>query len=212
MRKKIGKLMMIIGIGIILIPIIGSVYTYYEGKKLYEAYLQDLQQNNTPPGIIENIHVQQEVTQSEEENSEDVKEQTYDKEEGEIIGRIKIPEIKVDLLLIEGVSKKALELGAGHMKGTAFPGSIGNCAIAGHRNYTFGQIFNRLNEVELEDEIILEVEEKSYLYKVKDIILVKPQEVSILEQSQDRKEVTLITCHPIYRATHRLIVKGQLIE
>ena len=212
MRKKIGKLMMILGIGIILIPIIGSVYTYYEGKKLYEAYLQDLQQNNTPPGIIENIAIQQEVIQPEEENSEGAKEQTYDKEEGEIIGRIKIPKIKVDLLLIEGVSKKALELGAGHMIGTAFPGNIGNCAIAGHRNYTFGQIFNRLNEVELEDEIILEAEEKSYLYKVKDIILVRPEEISILEQSQEKKEVTLITCHPVYKATHRLIVKGELVE
>jgi len=216
MRKKIAKLMMVLGIVILLIPIIGSVYTYYEGKKLYEAYLQDLQQQDIPAVILENPADKKEegkVTQPEDVMAEEVKEGVSITKDGiEIIGRIKIPIINVDLLLVEGVNKKALKLGAGHMERTALPGEIGNCVIAGHRNYTFDQIFNRLNEVKLGDEIILEKGKKSYIYKVNDIKIVEPEDVSVLRQIADKKEITLITCHPIYTGTHRLIIRGEFVR
>ncbi|MDF2876997.1 MAG: sortase family protein LPXTG-site transpeptidase [Clostridia bacterium] len=211
MRRQIGQLMMALGIGILLIPILGSLYTYYEGKKLYEAYLQELQQESLPTEKIESDTIGQGIIPSEDEKPKEI-EKVQDREEGDILGRIKIPQIKVDLLLIEGVGKKTLELGAGHMKGTALPGEIGNCALAGHRNYTFGQIFNRLNEVKLGDEIFLEVGEERYTYKVSAVNIINPEDLSILEQPKDKKKVTLITCHPIYRATHRLIVIGELVE
>lgn len=211
MKRRIGQLMMAVGIGILLIPILGSLYTCYEGKKLYEAYLQELQQKSLPMEKNESVTVGQDIIPSGDEKPKEI-EKAQDREEGEILGRIKIPQIKVNLLLIEGVSKKVLELGAGHMGGTALPGEVGNCAIAGHRNYTFGQIFNRLNEVKLGDEIFLEVEEENYTYKVSAINIVNPEDLSILEQPKDKKKVTLITCHPIYRATHRLIVTGELVE
>ncbi len=216
MKRKIGQLMMLVGIILLTIPGIGTLYTYYEGKKLYEAYLEELQEISYGDGQPEYSAADIEEEQHKElenialETEKTSKQPTS--ESMEILGRIKIPKIRTDLLLIEGVSDQALKTGAGHMRGTAFPGELGNCAVAGHRNYTFGQIFNRLNEVKKEDEIILEYGQQSYLYKVYSIHIVKPEDISILDQPKNSKEVTLITCHPVYRATHRLIVKGKLIE
>ena len=52
----------------------------------------------------------------------------------------------------------------------------------------------------------------TYDYKVVDSLIVEPTEVNVLDQPTDKKEVTLITCHPLYTGTHRLIIKGELIE
>lgn len=205
MREKLGKSMIILGIVLLLVPIIGAVYTYYEARRLYADFLKDLENTSQITAYTKDKGnaVQPPPSQQEEE---------AEKHDKGVLGKIKIPSIEADLLLLEGTGEKALALGAGHLENTAFPGETGNCAIAGHRNYTFGQMFNRLNEVKLKDHIIVELGKESFIYEVTDIKLVKPQDMSVLLQPQDKKLVTLITCHPVYRATHRLIITGELIE
>jgi sortase A len=44
------------------------------------------------------------------------------------------------------------------------------------------------------------------------IHVVTPDDVSVLEGSKDNNLITLITCTPIYVASHRLIVVGDLDE
>lgn len=130
----------------------------------------------------------------------------------DVMGIVSIPKIGVDLMFVEGVSKQALKFAVGHMPGTAMPGEEGNCAIAGHRSYTFGEYFNRLDEVEVGDEIQITIGKENYTYKVYESFLVEPSEVWVTGPIEDKKVVTLITCHPVVKATHRLIVRGQLVE
>ena len=56
------------------------------------------------------------------------------------------------------------------------------------------------------------IEGSDYTYKVEEIEIVKPDEVSVLKQSEIEKELTLVTCHPVYTGTHRLIIRGKLEE
>lgn len=86
---------------------------------------------------------------------------------------------------------------------------MGNCAIAGHRNYSFGLCFNRLNEVAVGDEITITTKEKDYIYTVTETKVVEPEEISVLDQTKDTR-LTLITCTPIYIASHRLIIIAKL--
>ena len=87
------------------------------------------------------------------------------------------------------------------------PGQKGNFCVIGHRSYTYGEFFNRLDEIEENDEIIVEYNGKEFKYKVTEIKVVKPEEVSVLNQSEE-EEITLITCTPIRVGSHRLIIKG----
>lgn len=216
MRRKIGRWMTILGMVIFLIPLIGTIHHHYTTQRLYKEYLENLEQLEASFATLEPIEQKglSEYTTQVTSKTLEVgnKKQDLLLEEGEVIGRIKIPSAAIDLLLVEGTSKKALKMGAGHMTGTALPGEIGNCAIAAHRNYTFGQMFNRLDEVAIEDEVCLEIGQESYTYKVRDITIVEPDDLSVINPSQDKKQITLITCHPIYKATHRLIVTGDLSE
>jgi hypothetical protein len=56
---------------------------------------------------------------------------------GDIIGRIEIPRLHVSVIVLEGSDSRILRIAAGHVPGTALPGTIGNVGIAAHRDSFF---------------------------------------------------------------------------
>ena len=129
-----------------------------------------------------------------------------------VIGVIKIDKIKIKYPIIEGVKASSLKVGIGHIPGTAGLGQSGNCALAGHRNYTFGRFFNRLDELKAGDIISISTKKEEFKYKVYEKLVVKPDDVSVIKGGKDDTVLTMITCTPIYVATHRLIVHARLVE
>lgn len=137
-------------------------------------------------------------------------EKTVVPQKPKVIGTLEIKKLKIDVLVVEGVSDDDLKVGAGHFPGTAPMGAVGNCAIAGHRSYTFGKFFNRLNELEIGDEIVLSNGIKTFKYIVYKIHIVEPSETYVLNQVDDHSILTLVTCEPIYIASHRLIIHAKI--
>lgn len=129
-----------------------------------------------------------------------------------VLGIIQIKKIKVKAPVVEGVRESNLRAGVGHIPGTASLGQPGNCALAGHRSYTFGKFFNRLDELALGDEVIITTKKEDLKYKVSKITVVTPDDMSVLRGGKDENVITLITCTPIYIASHRLIVTAELEE
>ena len=125
--------------------------------------------------------------------------------EGDILYMLRIPCIDSENPVREGVSLGVLADSLGHEPGTAFIGEEGNCVIAGHRNYSFGSFFNRLDEVSIGDQIYVDTEDGSLCYTVFDITVVEPDDLSILEDTGE-ETLTLYTCMPLYLATHRLVI------
>ena len=130
--------------------------------------------------------------------------------DGENVYILRIPSIDSENVVTEGTSKEALKAALGHESDTVLPGEVGNCVIAGHRNYTFGKFFNRLEEVEIGDMIYIDTPTDTYSYRVYEIKTVKPEDVEILENT-DKEILTLYTCTPIYIATHRLVVVSERV-
>jgi sortase A len=127
------------------------------------------------------------------------------------IGIMKIPKIDLKVAVGEGIDDKTLRYAVGHFNGTAMPGEKGNFSVAGHRSYTYSQYFNRLDEVKIGDEIIVKTKKGEFTYKVNETKVVEPTEVSVLDKTEDAT-ITLVTCTPVRVATHRLIVKGKLVQ
>jgi sortase A len=127
-----------------------------------------------------------------------------------IVGIIEIPTINLKLPILKGTSKKVLDVGAGYLEGTAYPGHKGNSAIAAHRSRTFGKMFNRLAEIHSGDEVVIETKEGLFRYVVFDKFIVKPTDLHVLKNSENEKIITLITCHPLKNPTHRLIIQARL--
>lgn len=129
------------------------------------------------------------------------------------IGVLTIESIDLTMPVTDGVSKAQLKVAAGWVPETATIGTLGNAVIAGHRNYTHGDHFNRLGEVETGD--IIRYTGKSgevFTYEVYEILVLSPDDPAIFEQPEDKEILTLYTCHPIREATHRLIVRADRLS
>jgi len=125
--------------------------------------------------------------------------------------KILIPKIGVEWIVHEGTDIPSLRRGPGHYPGTSFPGEIGLCIIAGHRT-TYGAPFNRVDQLEKGDEIILQTaKNENFVYYVTGKTETKPDDVSVLNQTS-YPSLALTTCTPKFYATRRLIVFADMIE
>jgi sortase A len=202
--KWFAYLLIVIGLSTIFYPKVKSMYFSYQEKQL----LKDWESTAT------NSEIQQSYQQLDDVFSEinrpKVQKQEPPNKNGSIIGKMSISKIDLNIPIMEGASQQNLKIAAGHLKGTAPIGEIGNSAIAAHRSYTYGKQFNRLPEVEAGDLIQIETRNKKLFFQVIEKVLVLPTDLSVLQNKQDKTMITLITCHPKKNPTHRYIVKAVL--
>ncbi|HEY5550003.1 MAG TPA: class D sortase [Candidatus Saccharimonadales bacterium] len=110
----------------------------------------------------------------------------------------------------------ALRRGVVHYPNTALPGQQGNVVIFGHSSgqwwapgdYKF--VFTLLDKLTLDNKIFIEYQGVRYIYRVYDITVVEPTNLSVLNQGSNNI-LTLITCTPVGTSSKRLIVKAQQI-
>lgn len=132
-----------------------------------------------------------------------------DQSNASALTRLTIKKIELDAVIVNGISRKALKLGPGHMEDSPLPGSAGNSVIAGHRD-TF---FHRLDELRAGDEIAVWRQGAVYPFEVTDRRIVEPTDLSPLQPSSSAR-LTLITCYPMHfvgPAPKRLVVVARLI-
>jgi sortase A len=127
---------------------------------------------------------------------------------GETLAKLSIPRLDAELYVVEGDGAKELRRGPGHLAGTALPGANGNCVIAGHRDTHF----RVLKDIREGDDIVLQTSTGQYLYRVKRMSVVMPDNTSAL-QPTSTPELNLITCYPFYyvgSAPKSFVVEAQL--
>ena len=129
--------------------------------------------------------------------------------EGDAVAHVRIPAIGVDKIVVEGVTLADLKRGPGHYPDTPLPGQPGNAAIAGHRT-TYGAPFNRIDELDPGDEILITTVQGAFRYEVSDQLIVSPKEVAVLDDFGDNR-LTLTACHPKYSARQRIVVVAALV-
>ena len=120
-------------------------------------------------------------------------EEVLDLREGDLVGKLEVPRIGISVMVLQGMGKHTLILGAGHVPGTPLPGADGNVAIAAHRD-TF---FRRMEAIQPGDSIQVSTALRTYEYVVASTEIVDPEDTRVIE-SRARPELTLITCYPFY--------------
>jgi sortase A len=133
---------------------------------------------------------------------------------GDPLTRLEIPSIDVDTVVVEGISLAALRAGAGHYPETPLPGEVGNVAIAGHRT-TYGRPFNRIDELNPGDKVILSTPLGRHTYEVMTrpwVVLPTDWDPVVNDYPEGGSFLTLTSCHPEGSATHRIVVRAKLID
>ena len=130
-----------------------------------------------------------------------------------IMGYVTIPRIKVKLPVYHGTSDGVLQIAAGHLAGTSLPvgGATTHAVVSGHTGLPSARLLTGLDELKKGDTFAFHVLDQTYTYKVDQISVVLPSEISKLNIESGADYATLITCTPYGVNSHRLLVRGHRI-
>ena len=152
--------------------------------------------------------------------SGDVPVQPTSASDGELIAQVYVPRFGQGWVrnVVEGTDEAELSLhGLGHYPSTQMPGSVGNFAVAGHRN-GYGRPLGDVDLLQEGDAIIVRTKDYWYVYKYTTYKIVTPEHSEVIAANPEdlntppsKRMITLTTCEPKYTtATHRWISYGEL--
>lgn len=125
---------------------------------------------------------------------------------GSPIARLRIPRIRLDEIVLEGVGDDELNAAPGHLPGSALPGVPGNSVISAHRD----RHFSRLDELQLGDTIMTETGQLVGKWVIVGRRVVGKDAPALFQTTAPM--LTLTTCWPVRyfgSAPDRLIVSAK---
>jgi sortase A len=129
---------------------------------------------------------------------------------GQVIGRIRVPRMGINMLLVNGTDHDTLKKGPGRDGRTFMPGENRLIYIAGHRT-TYLAPFSHIDRLRRGDRVTIEVPYATFIYAVTRHRIVKSTDLSVL-RSPRHELVELQACHPRFFATHRYIAYAKLLR
>ena len=105
------------------------------------------------------------------------------------------------------------------LRGSADPGTAGNCVLAGHSANSAGSALSELYRIPIGDVIVLyNAAGSEYTYVVEEIVTVDETGATVDEKRQharlldptDQPVLTLVTCWPAWSYTSRIVVRARL--
>jgi sortase A len=129
---------------------------------------------------------------------------------GQPVARLRIPDIGMSGVVVQGTRAGELRNGPGHYPATSLPGERRTVAIAGHRT-TFGAWFRHLDRLRPADAIEVDLPYGRFTYRVQRTRIVKPTALWITRNvGYDR--LVLSACHPLFSASKRIVVFARLVR
>lgn len=130
--------------------------------------------------------------------------------------KISISKIKLESAPVE-VESLNFDEHLAHLPGSALPGERGNVFITGHSmlpnlaSKDSTAFFAKLPQIKKGDEIIVDSLGQRYVYKVTELKIVDPKEISVVYPPDSAgRYISLMTCVPPGFNTKRLVVIGKL--
>ena len=132
----------------------------------------------------------------------------------DVMAYIEIPAINVYLPIYHGTEEETLLIGVGHLENTSLPagGESTHAVLSAHCGLPSARLFTDLNLLREGNIFRIQVLDETLTYQVYEIETVDPDDSSSLFIQEGEDLVTLITCTPYGKNTHRLLVHGRRIE
>lgn len=116
----------------------------------------------------------------------------------EVFGVISIPVMELEMPIFLGATEQHMADGAAHLSQTSLPigGENTNCTIAGHRGYNGASYFRYIDKLKVGDLVSITNLWETLTYRVCEIRIIDPHDVTEILIQPGRELVTLLTCHP----------------
>ncbi|WP_338851066.1 class D sortase [Clostridium perfringens] len=205
MMKK-GFITLII-IGILLIG--AALFIEFKSKSIQDDLVQKYEEkmysnssvNYSIPETTENIEKKEAIKDS----FNQLKNKSKAEEKSNAIGILEIDSIGVKAPIVLG--EENLDYVVAKYRTSSDFGELGNVILAAHNNMR-GAIFRNLHKLKIGATVKIISDNKEFEYKITNRYIVEPNDTSKINFSNDKKEITLITC--TNHAKQRLILTGEL--
>lgn len=116
----------------------------------------------------------------------------------EVFGVISIPAMELEMPIYLGATEQHMANGAAHLSQTSLPigGENTNCIIAGHRGYNGASYFRYIDKLKVGDAVYITNLWERLTYRVCEIKIIAPHDVTEILIQPGRELLTLLTCHP----------------
>ena len=116
----------------------------------------------------------------------------------EVFGVISIPAMELEMPIFLGATEQHMADGAAHLSQTSLPigGENTNCVIAGHRGYNGASYFRYIDKLKVGDTVSITNLWETLTYRVCEIKIIDPHDVTEILIQPGRDLLTLLTCHP----------------
>lgn len=193
--RRLAAVLIIVGVLVAGYPLVQKAYTWYWQQRYLAVWEKDLKSGepaDTPGEMKEN-------TPAEGAGGPTP------------IGVLVIDRINLRLPILDGTGGDKLWIGAGAWEQGAAIGEEGHTVIASHHVYNHGQLFNRLDEVQAGDEVVIETRSRTYRYVVYDRQVVPPEALTFEEALRGESLLSMVTCEYSRSRTNpdRLVVKAR---
>jgi sortase A len=130
--------------------------------------------------------------------------------EGEAIGRIRVPRMHLNMIVVDGTDHETLKKGPGRYLQSFMPGENRLVYIAGHRT-TYLAPFSHIDSLRKGDKVTIEVPYATFVYSITGHRVVVADDRSVLV-SPRHELLELQACHPRFFASHRYIAYARLVR
>jgi sortase A len=131
-------------------------------------------------------------------------------DEGDPIGRLRIPRLELNMIVVDGTRSDTLKKGPARHKRTFLPGEGKLIYIAGHRT-TYSAPFSDIDDLQRGDRVRLELPYATVEYTIRSHRIVEAHALWVL-RSRGREELALQACWPRFFASHRYIAYARPVR
>jgi sortase A len=211
-RRRLGTVLIVAGAATLLWALVvwawqdpfTNIYTRWEQHrlaqsydKLFAAYRPAVQRNASLAAAKQELRIE-------------AKRYRATAHRGDAIGRISIPRMGINMVLVNGTDHDSLTKGPGRDVRTAMPGEGQLVYVAGHRT-TYLAPFSHIDSLRKGDRVTVRMPYATFVYSVTGHRIVTADDISVLN-SRGHEMLALQACHPRFFATHRYIAYAKLVS
>jgi sortase A len=208
--RPLGSMLVLAGVAALLWAIVvwawqdpfTNLYTRYQQHVLAQRYEQ-LGKSYRPL-----VHKGASLAATKRELRIEAKRYRLSAHRGDAIGRISVPRMGIDMVLVNGTDHGSLTKGPGRDTRTSMPGEGRLVYVAGHRT-TYLAPFSHIDQLRKGDRITLRMPYATFAYSITGHRIVAATDLSVLK-SRGYEQLALQACHPRFFATHRYIAYAKL--
>lgn len=210
--RRLGTLLLVLGVGAVAWAIVvwqwqdpfTALYTKFQQHRLADQYAE----------TVRGFHAQSlegaSLVAARERLAAEARLYRKQARRGRAIGRIKIPRLGLNMILVEGTDHDSLEKGPGRDRRSYMPGENRLVYVAGHRT-TYLAPFAHVERLRRGDLVTIQVPYGSFGYRITRNRIVRADDLSVL-RSPRHEQLELQACHPRFFASHRYIAYARLAK